>query len=121
MQGGTERTGQQQGLHSMGMAGSPAVSPAGHPRSILAGTAHTVGPQCGAGSPGKAEHGLRLGPWKPQIPGVGRMESATHLAGTCFRLTDFRVSMAAAAFAGAQVEAAGHACVACVTVLGTGR
>lgn len=64
---------------------------------------------------------MRLDPWKPQIPGVGRLEGATHLAGTRFRLTDFRVAMAAAAFASAQVEAAGHACVARVTVLGAGR
>lgn len=45
----------------------------------------------------------------------------THLAGTCFGLTDLCVAMAAAAFTGAQVEATGCACVACVTVLGAGR
>lgn len=67
------------------------------------------------------ERGLRLSPWRPQIPGVGKKEGGTHLAGTCFGLTDLCVAMAAATFAGAQVEAAGHACIACVTVLGAGR
>lgn len=61
VQAGTGPTGQQQGLHSMGMAGSLEVSLAGRPHSILAGTARTEGPRYGAGSPGGAERGLRLG------------------------------------------------------------
>lgn len=64
---------------------------------------------------------MRLGPCRPQIPEVGRKEGRTHLAGTCFRLTDLRVAMAAATLTGAQVESTGHACVACVTVLAARR
>lgn len=105
----------------MGTAGSPVASPAGRPHSILVGTARTEGPPCGVGSPGEAKRGLRLSPWRPQTPGVGRREGGTHLAGTCFGLTDLRVAVAAATFTGAQVESAGHACVARVTVLGARR
>lgn len=64
---------------------------------------------------------MRLGTWRPQIPGLGRKEGGTYLAGTCFGFTGLCMAMAAAALAGAQVEATGHACVACVTVLGAGR
>lgn len=54
-------------------------------------------------------------------PQVGGKEGETHLAGACFRLTDFGMAMATATFTGAQVESTGHACVACVTVLGARR
>lgn len=65
--------------------------------------------------------GLRLGPWRPQTPGIGGKGGGAHLAGACLGLADLGVAVTAAAFTGAQVEAAGHACVACVTVLGTAR
>lgn len=54
-------------------------------------------------------------------PSWGRKKGETHLAVACFGLTDLRVAMAAAAFAGAQVEPTRRACVAGVTVLGAGR
>lgn len=49
----------------MGRAGSPAVCPAGHLHSSLAGTARSEHPLCGADSSGRTEGRLRLRPWKP--------------------------------------------------------
>ena len=103
----------------MGMAGSPVVSLAGRPRSIPAGTAHTEGQLCGAGNP-EGPSVVKAGPPRATDP-WGSKSGGTHLAGPCFGLTDLRVAMAATAFTGAQVEATGHAGVACVTVLGAGR
>ena len=64
--------------------------------------------------------GLRLG-LEAADPRGRRQRRGAHLAGARLGLTDLGVAVAAAAFAGAQVEAAGHACVACVTVLGAAR
>lgn len=103
----------------MGRAGSPVVCPDGHPHSTLAGTAHSEHPLCGAGISGGTEGRLRLGSWRPSLSEDGEWRGRTHLANTGLGLTDLGVAMAVATFTGAQVEAAGHACVACATFLAT--
>lgn len=64
--------------------------------------------------------GSRLG-LEAADPGGRRQRRGAHLAGARLGLADLGVAVAAAAFAGAQVEAAGHARVARVTVLGAAR
>lgn len=59
----------------------------------------------------------------PIVPWLALLTANTHcvvlasLANTGLGLTDLGVAMAVATFTGAQVEAAGHACVACATFL----
>lgn len=87
---GMRHTGQRQGFHSTDMAGSPAVFPAGRPRSIQVDTVHTGGPLCGVGSPAEAEQDRgkvqqghsqacgaeRRGPFTWQAPVSGSQVSA---------------------------------------------
>lgn len=64
---------------------------------------------------------VEAGPLEAIDPWTGRKAGGTHLADTCFRLTDLCMAMATATFTCAQVESTGHACVARVTVLGARR
>lgn len=70
---------------------------------------------------GQADSGAEAGPLEATDAWGRRERGGAHLAGACLGLADLGVAVTAAAFTGAQVEAAGHACVACVTVLGTAR
>lgn len=64
--------------------------------------------------------GIPIVPWLALLTASPFRVVLAALANAGLRLTDLRVAMAVAPLTGAQVEPAGHACVACVTFL-TGR